>query len=458
MSTISDSGRPLTVEPRSSRSMRRRVQLSSFLGALIEWYDFYLYSFVAATVFNGLFFPTVDPATGVIASFATLAAGFVSRPLGALIFARLGDRSGRKRVLVITLLMMGLASALIGLLPTYKSIGLWAPILLVALRVIQGISAGGEFGGAVLMTVEHAEKGRRGLASSVAQIGLYAGILLANAVLFGASLLPSGDFTAWGWRIPFLGSFLLVAVALWIRLGIDESPVFEEAKHEAALSKRPVLDLLRMQWRSLLAVLLLMFGVATLSAFLTSFVPAYAVQSGFTPSQALALTLTAIALGVIVLPSAAALSDKVGRKKVVLAGGILMILASLITFPALGTKNLGVAILAVATLGIAHSTAYGPMAAWISELFPTSSRYSGVSIGYQIAALLGAGFFPIIGTSLLVAGGGIGHYELVLGYVLFSILVTLLGVRLARETAHEGFVDLDQEAMAEAILVPGGHL
>jgi MFS family permease len=430
--------------------MRRRVQTSSFLGALIEWYDFYLYSFAAATVLNTLFFPKLDPGVGVIASFATLAVGFIARPLGALIFARFGDRHGRKQVLVVTLLLMGLSSALMGLLPTYGDIGIWAPILLVALRVLQGLSAGGEFGGAILMNVEHAQARRRGVASAVAQVGLYAGILLANGVFFLVSLLPVDQFQSWGWRLPFLGSFVLVVVALWIRLGISESPVFEEAKAEHALSDRPVLDLFRYQWRPLLIVVMLLFGIATFSAFMGAFMTSYATQLKFSTSSALAMSLTGTALGVVVLPVSAALSDRFGRKRMAYIGVGLMLVTPCLVFPVIEQKVLVLSILAVALLWISHSTAYGPIAAWMSELFPTSNRYGGVSIGYQVSALLGAGFFPLIGAALLAASGGVGHYALVLGYVLITVLITLVGALLARETAHDDFVELDQHAVAES--------
>ena len=430
----------------AGESMRRRVQVSAYLGAVIEWYDFYLYGFAAATVLNVLFFPRLDAAAGIIASFATLAVGFVARPLGALIFAHYGDRVGRRGVLVVTLSAMGVASTLIGLLPTYATAGIWAPILLVTLRLLQGVSAGGEWGGAVLVTVEHAATGRRGLAASLPQVGLFTGVLLANGVFFVASLLPDEEFRSWGWRVPFLSSIVLVGIALWIRLRVTESPVFEAARSRGALSRQPLIDLLRYRWRALLVAVLLVIGLSSFSAFEGVFLTSYAIQLGFSTSEALAMTLVGTSLAVLMLPLSAHLSDRYGRRRLVATGTILAMAAASVVLSAVGTGNLVLSIAAVALLWITHSVAYGPLAAWLSELFPTGSRYGGVSIGYQVAVTLGAGMFPLIAAALLAAAGGVPHHGLVLAYVLAGCLLTLAGTRMAGETAYDSFSRIDERA------------
>ena len=438
-----------------SRSMRRRVQVSAFLGAVIEWYDFYLYGYAAAVVLNTLFFPSTDAAAGTLGAFATLAVGWLARPLGAVVFGYFGDRTGRRGVLVATLLMMGLASALIGVLPTYGSVGVAAPVLLVVLRVVQGVSAGGEFAGAILMTVEHSRPTRRALASSVAQMGLYVGVLLANVVILLVALLPRAAFLSWGWRLPFLGSVLLVVVALWIRLGVTESPVFEEAKREHHIGRHPLRALVHDHWRELLVVILIMFGIATISAFQGVFLASYAVASGFTTVNALTMTLVGTVAAVIMLPISAFASDRIGRKKLVVTGGIVMIPAVWLALVGVGSRNLGWALLGGALPWIGHSIAYGPIAAWMSELFPTGNRYGGVSIGYQFSATLGAGFFPLIGTALLAASGGPPHHGLVYAYLVVAALVTLAGAHLARETSRDSFAAIEERGAGPDLVVNG---
>lgn len=441
-----------TEEPTpSSRAMRRRVQLSALLGALIEWYDFYLYGFAAAVVLNALFFPAADAATGTIAAFATFAVGFLARPLGAVVFAHFGDRVGRRGVLVITLLLMGLSSTLIGLLPTYATIGVAAPILLVVLRIVQGLSAGGEFGGAVLMTVEHSRPGRRAIASSTAQIGLYGGVLLANGVILLVSLLPREVFLAWAWRVPFLFSIVLVGIALWVRWGVAESPVFEEARREQHITENPLRRLLRDHWRELLLVVMIMFGIASASTFQGAFLASYAVASTFTAAQALTMTLVGTACAVVVMPISAYASDRVGRKRLVVTGAVLLLLSTFVALVAVGTGNVTLAVVGAALPWISHSVAYGPIAAWMTELFPTGNRFGGVSVGYQVSATIGAGFFPLIGTALLAASGGAPRFGLVYAYLAFTVLVTLVGALLARETARDSFSEIEQRGTDDLV-------
>jgi MFS transporter, MHS family, shikimate and dehydroshikimate transport protein len=432
-----------TSEDTTNDTQRKRAMWSALLGTLVEYYDFYLYSLLAAVAIGPLFFPGSDPSAALLASFATLAVGFVARPVGALLMTAVGDRLGRRNVLLITVLAMGIASLLIGLLPTYATIGVWAPVLLVVLRVVQGLAAGGEFGGGLLMSVEYAKNERRGLASSAPQVGLYAGIILANASLLLVSLLPREDFLGWGWRLPFFFSLVLVAVTLWVRAGVDETPVFEKAKRADQLSRRPLADLFRTQWRALGIVILAAFAVTTASAFNSSYKPAYAIQLGFTSSQALTITLLGTSTGLLFVPLFAGLSDRWGRKRLAVGGIVLIPVTAWVAFEALGSGTWGLALVAAILPAIAHSMAFGPIGAWIAELFPTRFRYGGASIGFQLAATLGAGFFPLIASGLSAAAGGPPNYGLVLGWLVVAAALSLVGVRLARETAGTTFDDID---------------
>jgi MFS transporter, MHS family, shikimate and dehydroshikimate transport protein len=429
--------------PTHDGAQRRRATWSALLGTLVEYYDFYLYSLLAAVAIGPLFFPGTDPAAALLASFATLAVGFVARPIGAVLMAAVGDRLGRRNVLLITVLAMGVASLLIGLLPTHATLGVWAPVLLVVLRVVQGLAAGGEFGGGLLMSVEFAERGRRGLASSAPQVGLYAGIILANGGLLLVSLLPREQFLGWGWRLPFFFSLVLVAVTLWVRAGVHETPVFERARRRDDLARRPLTDLFRTQWRGLVTVVVVAFVVTTASALNSSFIPAYAVQSGFGSSQALTMTLIGTCTGLVLVPVFAALSDRWGRRRLALGGIVLVPVTAWVAFAVLGLGSFGWAVVAAVLPVAAHSMAFGPIGAWITELFPTRFRYGGTSIGFQLAATLGAGFFPLIATALSTAAGGPPHYGLVLLYLVLAAIISAVGVLLTRETSTATFDEID---------------
>lgn len=383
----------------------RLVAASGLLGTAVEFYDFLVYGTVAALVFGELFFPGADPAVGTIAAFGTFAAGYVARPLGGILFGHFGDRLGRKSMLLLTMGLMGGASFLIGLLPTYDTIGVWAPVLLIALRVIQGIAIGGEWGGATLMVVEHAGERRRGLWSSFTQMGAPLGSLLSTAVVAYVVTLPKDDFAAWGWRVPFLFSVALLGVGLFVRLKVVESPLFAEVKKDRAESRLPILDVLRNP-RPVLLACGVGIGAFTAQSLLTSYMIAYATGIGYARPQVLnALTVSAC-VALVVLPCASALSDKVGRRPVVLAGAVA---SAALAFPVLAlvdSGSPGLLILAVVLgHGIAQSTMYGPLGALLTEMFGTKVRYTGASLGYQGATLVGAGFSPMIATSL-VAGSG----------------------------------------------------
>lgn len=389
----------------------RRVALSGLLGTAVEFYDFLVYGTVAALVFGDLFFPDADPAVGTIAAFGTFAAGYVARPLGGIVFGHFGDRVGRKSMMLLTMVLMGCGSFLIGLLPTYDAIGVWAPVLLVTLRVVQGIAIGGEWGGATLMVVEHAEHAerahgsRRGLWSSFAMLGAPLGSVLSAGVVTLVSALPDEQFRSWGWRVPFLLSIALLAVGLFVRLKVAESPLFAAAKR-APVDKPPVVEVLRRPKPVLLAAGV-GIGAFTAQSLLTGFMISYAVQQGYSRPQVLTAVTVASCVALLVLPLASALSDRVGRRPVVLAGAVA---SATLAFPVLALVNSGSPGLLILALalghGVAQSTMYGPLGALLTEMFGTRVRYTGASLGYQAATLVGAGFSPLIASSLLASSGG----------------------------------------------------
>ncbi|MBC2900383.1 MHS family MFS transporter [Streptomyces sp. PSKA01] len=395
---------PTQLSPESRQL--RRVALSGLLGTAVEFYDFLVYGTVAALVFGDLFFPGADPAVGTIAAFGTFAAGYVARPLGGILFGHFGDRVGRKSMMLLTMLLMGSGSFLIGLLPTYDAIGVWAPVLLVLLRLVQGIAIGGEWGGATLMVVEHAEHSqgaRRGLWSSFTQLGAPLGSLLSAGVVTAVAALPDDDFRSWGWRVPFLLSVVLLAVGMFVRLKVAESPLFTKPEPR---EKPPVLEVLRRPKPVLLAACV-GIGAFTAQSLLTSFMITYAVDEGYSRPQVLTAVTVASAVALLVLPAASALSDQVGRRPVVLTGAIA---SAALAFPVLALVNSGSPGLLILALalghGVAQSTMYGPLGALLTEMFGTRVRYTGASLGYQAATLLGAGFSPLIASSLLASNGG----------------------------------------------------
>ncbi|MER5388762.1 MFS transporter [Saccharopolyspora sp. NPDC002686] len=398
-----------TSSSRRDRSAQlRKVTLSGLLGTVIEYYDFLIYSSMAALVFGELFFPSLDAATSTIAAFGTLAAGYVARPLGGLIFGHFGDRLGRKSMLMITMLLMGGASFLIGVLPTYDSIGIAAPLALVVLRVVQGLSVGGEWGGAALMVVEHAGARRRGMWAGITQLGSPLGAFLSTVVLALITLLPKSSLLSWGWRLPFLLSALLLLIGLYVRLRIVESPVFEAAAAKAGAQERrriPVVQVLRRP-RALILACAAGIGPFALSALISSHILAYAKGLGFETSDiARALMLVAV-VGIICIPVFSAWTDRLGRRAVGLIGAIG---AVLFAFPLYALINTGSVLLMTAGMMFAQvlqNLMYAPLAPMLSEMFGTGVRYTGISLGYQLASLIGAGFTPLIASSLVARTGG----------------------------------------------------
>ncbi|GAS85939.1 major facilitator superfamily MFS_1 [Mycolicibacterium brisbanense] len=408
--------------------------MGSAVGTTIEWYDFYLYATAAALVFKPLFFPNISSTAGTLASFATYAAGFGARPLGALISGHYGDRLGRKAVLVTALVGMGLSTFAIGLLPTYAQVGLLAPALLVSLRLLQGLAVGAEWGGAALLSVEHAPAGRRGLFGSFTQLGSPAGMLLSTGVFYATRTITGPDaFLSYGWRIPFLLSAVLVVIGLVIRLRLTDAEVFTRIRDRGEVVRLPVLEVLRTQPRNVLITTGLRFSQIALFVLLTTYSLTYLADSEAGSQVGLTAVLIASAIGLISTPAWAMLSDRVGRRPPYLFGAVAGLVALTLFFVAAGTgSHVAIVLSIVFGINIAHDAMYGPQAAWFGELFDTRLRYSGASLGYQIGAVLSGGFAPLIAAALLVAGGG--SPCLIVGYFAVLTAITLASAYFARET------------------------
>lgn len=447
-----------TTSPTSdSRKQTRRVLLSSYLGSTIEFYDFLLYGLVATLVFGELFFSNLDPTTGRILSLATLAAGYVARPIGGVLFGHFGDKLGRKSTLIVTMSLMGAASCLVGLLPTYDSIGIAAPILLTLLRIVQGIAVGGEWGGAALMALEHSSNERRGFAASFANMGGPSGAVLATISVALFSLLPEDDFLAWGWRVPFLLSCVLVGVGMFIRLQVTESPAFIEAQERAAAEDverpAPIVEVLRKHMRHVLLALFSGLGAFLLQALLATFAIGYAIDAGHSRGAALTAAAIAAFLHIFTIPAFAALSDRVGRRPVMLAGATATVVFAWPLFQLLSSSNWWL-LLAGFVLGnpILQAMMYGPLAAFVTEMFGARARYTGASLGYQLSTTIGAGFGPVVAASLLASGGGAPKYVVLL--VMATAIVSGGAILLTRETSQ---IDLPSDAPAPAWAVDSQH-
>ena len=432
---ITDTGDGLVPAIQSSASIRK-VAIASFIGTTIEWYDFFLYGTASALIFNRLFFPNYDPLTGTLASFGTYAVGFAARPIGGIVCGHFGDKIGRKSMLILTLLIMGIATFLIGCLPTYNQIGIWAPILLVVLRIAQGFGVGGEWGGAVLMAVEHSPKGRRGFYGSWPQIGVPAGLLVSTVIFAQISKMPEEALFAWGWRIAFLLSIVLVGVGVFIRLAVTEPPLFAEIKRAGAEARTPVLDALREHPKSVL--LAMGARIAENGAFYiyTVFSLTYATQPriGFSRSWVLAAISIAAIIELVSMPTFGALSDRVGRRPVYLFGAIFTGIFAFPFFWLIETSRTQFMVLAIViALVLGHSAMYGPQASFFSELFGTRVRYSGASLGYQLASVVAGGLSPLIATALLKRYGA--SWPVALLIIAFAA-ITAVSVFLATETAH----------------------
>jgi MFS family permease len=409
----------------------RKVVTASVIGTAIEWYDFFLYATAAALVFNELFFPSSEPLAGTLAAFATYAVGFAVRPIGGIVFGHLGDKIGRKAVLVSTLLLMGTSTFLIGCLPSFDAIGVWAPVLLVILRMVQGFGAGAEFTGAVLMVVERTPARRRGFFGSWPQTGVALGLIAATGVFALVATLPAAQLNSWGWRIPFLLSGLIVGVGLYIRLRLLETPAFRELKAQREIAKAPVLEVIRTAPKSLLAVMGARFADNAVLYVGSAFVLAYAVEALELPETvALNGVLIASAIQIVLIPVFGALSDRIGRRPVYAGGAAFSMLFAFPFFWLLDTESTALIWLAIALLvGVAYAAMAGSQPAFFSELFETRVRYSGIALARETTAVLG-GASPLIATALLAAGAvwGIG------AFLAGMCAVTVISVLLTPET------------------------
>ncbi|WNF01138.1 MFS transporter [Streptomyces luomodiensis] len=420
----------------------RRVATSSYLGTTIEYYDFLLYATAAALVFNEVFFSGLSPWVGTIVALATLAVGYIARFAGAIVFGHFGDRLGRKAVLVTTMVIMGVTSGLIGLMPGSDQIGDAAPLLLVVLRILQGLAVGGEYGGAVLMTSEHADTKRRGLASSAAAMGAASGAVLATGAMTLVTLLPEDQLLAWGWRIPFLVSFLLVGVGLYFRLRIAESPVFLARREEHQPAGAPIVTLLRTHPVTVLMSTGFLLGATVGQGVFGIFIMSYAPAIGYAHSTTLSAVLVSTLIALVATPLFARLSDRIGRRPVVVGGTILMAALAHPAFLLINSGSAGLFMLAVAAVLVLAMTPVVAVApVMLSELFPTQIRYTGVSTCYQLAHLM-AGFTPLIAASLLAAAGGGTNTGLISAFVLVISLLSTLAVWWIPETRTRDLTDL----------------
>jgi metabolite-proton symporter len=426
----------IAAPPAEQARRARQVLAASFVGTTFEWYDFFIYASAAALVFGPLFFPHVSDFAGQLAAFSTFAVGFIARPLGGIVIGHFGDRIGRKSMLVFCLMCMGLATIGIGLLPTYEQIGIWAPLLLVLLRVFQGIGVGGEWGGAVLMAVEYAPSHRRGLYGGFVQIGTPAGLILANLAFLGVvAFVPEAHFMTWGWRIPFLFSAVLVVIGLVIRLRLEETPVFAQARARAPTREKvPVVEVLRSHWKPVLAGGMTMSSTAMIGYILIAYMIAYGVRElGMPKTTMITLVLIASAVWLVTCLVFAAWSDRWGRRRVYIGGAIGGLATAFPIFMLVDTREPVLMALGLCLLAVPLAAMYSPVAAMLSELFPTRLRYTGTSLAYQVGTLAGGAFVPVIASTLYEV------YEsskAISAYIFTWITLGLIAVRYVPETSN----------------------
>ena len=421
------------------QSHHRIAGLASFAGTTIEWYDFFLYGTAAALVFNKLFFPEMDPLSGLFAAFATYAVGFIGRPLGGIVFGHFGDRVGRKAMLILTLLMMGIPTIAIGLIPTHDQIGYWAAALLVLLRFLQGIAVGGEWGGAVLMAVEHAPPDQKGFYGSLPQTGVGAGLVLSSLAMGAVAQLPEEDLMSWGWRLPFLASVVLLGVGWLIRSRVPESPEFVSLKTQQTAVQAPLAVILRHHRRPVLTIIGARMAENAWFYLSATFALAYATGTLALPRAEILSAITAgAALSLFTMPLAGWLADRIGAKRLYLIGLSILALYVWPFFALLGSRELASAWLAlVIAIGVVFPLMYAPESLLFSRQFPAAVRYSGISLGVQIAGVLGGGLAPMIATALLAKGGGEPHF--VVDYLwLLTAIALVSAAMMNNDTTHAG--------------------
>src|SRR5215471_6793731 len=423
------------------RSQLRRAVIASTVGTTIEWYDFLLYSVVTGLVFGKLFFPKSDPLVGVLEAFAVYTVGFIARPIGAAIFGHYGDRIGRKGALIATLLITGLSTFAVGFVPGYAAIGIWGAVILTIIRFIQGVGVGGEWGGSVLLAMEWARTNRhRGFIASWPQLGGPAGLLLANLAVLIFSAVSGDQFLVWGWRIPFLFSIVMVGVGLYIRLGILETPTFRRLVAEERIERAPALEVIKRQPKQIILAALARMGEQAPAYIYLAFVFAYGTQVLHQPRDFLLTALvTAGLISFITIPVAGHLSDRFGRKRIYLIGSVATGVFGFVYFAMLNTMIPGWIFLGIVLSFIPHDVMYGPQGALIAECFTPRLRYSGASIGYQLASVVAGGPAPLIATALLAATGS-GY--VIAGYIAFCAVVSIVATALLPDYTNR---DISQE-------------
>jgi MFS transporter, MHS family, shikimate and dehydroshikimate transport protein len=411
------------------RSSHRLAGISSMVGTTIEWYDFFIYGAAAALIFNKLFFPNLDPLTGVLAAFATYAVGFIGRPLGGIVFGHFGDKVGRKSMLMLTLVLMGIPTILIGLLPTYESIGYWATVCLVILRFVQGMAMGGEWGGAVLMAVEHAPEGKKGFWGSLPQASAGAGLMLASIALALVSLLPEAALFSWGWRLPFIASFILLGVGWYIRVKVPESPDFEKVKDQSKEIKIPALQVFKHHPKELITIIVARAAENAWFYIASTFALAYATtQLNIARQEVLFAIVCGAALSIFVTPLCGHLSDKIGQRRLFLCGLVILALYCYPFFMMLNSQNPYLIWLAFfLAIGVVFPIMYAPESMLFARQFPAQIRYSGISISVQFAGVLGGGLAPLIATKLLSLNQGQPTWVMlyIVGMTMLAIICTL---------------------------------
>lgn len=427
---------PTHASASAGTSTNKRVLLASLMGSSIEWFDYFLYATTAALVFGKVFFPTSDPVVGLMLSYLTFSLTFFIRPLGGFIFSHIGDRIGRKKTLVITLSLMGGATVAIGLLPGYDQIGILAPILLILLRLIQGLGIGGEWGGALLLAYEYAPKNRKGLFGSVPQMGVTIGMVLATlAMTVMSTSLSDEQFLSWGWRVPFILSAILVFLGLWIRKGIDETPAFKEAKASGNVAKIPLLETLRYHWRAVLVAIGIKFVETAPFYIFSTFIVSYATSTlAFDRITVLNAVTIATLITTLMIPVMGRLSDSIGRKKMFVGGAILMALFTFPYFMLLEQRTTTTLLIAtIIGLGLVWAPITAVLGTLFSEIFSTRVRYTGITLGYQVGAALAGGTAPLVATWLLKSYDG--SWVPVAWYIVGTVVISLVAISFAKTVA-----------------------